>query len=117
MDGKESQTFYEVLEEFRGYSLVVLSPRTGRTHQLRVHMLHINHPIVADDMYGGKYVYQWQIEDAEPCVQEPLMGRVALHAWKLKIKHPTTDEVMEFEAPLPPDMQNFLDELRKFRTK
>ncbi|MCK5564626.1 MAG: RluA family pseudouridine synthase [Planctomycetes bacterium] len=117
IDGKESQTFYKVLEEFRGYSLVELSPRTGRTHQLRVHMLHINHPIVADDMYGGKYVYQWQIEDAEPKVEEPLMGRVALHAWKLNIKHPTTDEPMEFEAPLPPDMQNFLEELRKFRTK
>ena len=61
-DGKEAITFYEVLEEFRGFSLVKLSPKTGRTHQLRVHMAYLQHPIVADDMYGGKVLYDWQIK-------------------------------------------------------
>ena len=115
-DGKESVTFYEVLEEFRGYSLVQLSPKTGRTHQLRVHMAYLKHSMVADDMYGGKVVYPWQIRDEEAQVQDPLMGRVALHAWKLKIRHPESDEMMEFEAPLPEDMQIFLDALRKYRS-
>ncbi len=114
-DGKEAITFYEVLEEFRGYALVKLSPRTGRTHQLRVHMAYLKHPVVADDMYGGKIVYDWQIEDREAEIAEPLMARVALHAWQLEIRHPTTEEMMTFEAPLPDDMQTFLDKLRKFR--
>ena len=114
-DGKPSVTYYEVLEEFTGYSLLKLRLETGRTHQIRVHLQHIRHPIVADDMYGGKAVYDWQIENKEPEVAEPLMGRVALHAWRLEIKHPTTDEIMKFEAPLPPDMQKLLDKLRQFR--
>jgi len=114
-DGKEAITFYEVLEEFRGYALVRLSPRTGRTHQLRVHMAYLKHPIVADDMYGGKVVYDWQIEDRQAEIAEPVMARVALHAWKLELRHPATGEMMTFEAPLPEDMQTFLDKLRKFR--
>ncbi|KKK51919.1 hypothetical protein LCGC14_3110160, partial [marine sediment metagenome] len=88
-DGKPSVSYYEVIEEFAGYSLVRLKLETGRTHQLRVHMQYIKHSIVADDMYGGKAVYDWQIENREPDVAEPLMGRVALHAWRLEIKHPT----------------------------
>jgi len=114
-DGKESVTFYEVLEEFRGYSLVKVMPKTGRTHQIRVHMQYLKNPIVADDMYGGKAVYPWQIEDRDAAAEDPLLARVALHAWKLEIKHPVSDELMEFEAPLPADIQKLLDELRKFR--
>ena len=114
-DGKEAITFYEVLEEFRGFSLVKLSPKTGRTHQLRVHMAYLHHPIVADDMYGGKTVYDWQIEDADPQPAEPLMDRVALHAWKLEIRHPISAKMMEFVAPLPLDLQTLIDKLREFR--
>ena len=114
-DGKEAITFYEVLEEFRGFSLVKLSPKTGRTHQLRIHMAYLQHPIVADDMYGGKVVYDWQIADRDPQPAEPLMGRVALHAWKLEIRHPILDKMMEFVAPLPLDLQTLIDKLRKFR--
>jgi 23S rRNA pseudouridine1911/1915/1917 synthase len=113
--GKESVTFYEVVEAFRGFSLVKLSPRTGRTHQLRVHMAYIKHPIVADDMYGGKLVYSWQLADTEPAVEEPVIDRPALHAWKLQFEHPTTEKIVEFEAPLAQDMQNTLDMLREHR--
>jgi len=115
-DGKEAVTFYEVLEEFRGFSLVKLSPKTGRTHQLRVHMAYLQHPIVADDMYGGKVVYDRQIKDKDAEAAEPVIDRVALHAWKLEIRHPISGEMMEFVAPLPDDMQRLIDKLREFRS-
>jgi 23S rRNA pseudouridine1911/1915/1917 synthase len=113
--GKESITFYEVLESFRGFSLLKLTPKTGRTHQIRVHLSYIKHPIVADDMYGGRLIYPWQLADAEPAVQPPVIGRVALHAHSLEFKHPSTEKTVKFEAPLPQDMQNLLDMLRKHR--
>lgn len=113
--GKQAITFYEVLERFHGYSLVQLDLKTGRTHQIRVHLNWIKNPIVADDMYGGKIVYPWQIEDRNAVPEAPLMARTALHAWKLEITHPVTKERMEFEAPLPQDIQTLLDELRKHR--
>ncbi len=113
--GKESITYYEVIEVFRGFSLVKLTPKTGRTHQIRVHLAYIKHPIVADDMYGGKLVYPWHLQDQEPAAQDPIISRCALHAWTLGFKHPTTGKDMEFEAPLPRDMQYLLDMLRRFR--
>jgi 23S rRNA pseudouridine1911/1915/1917 synthase len=113
--GKESITFYEVVESFRGFSLLRLAPKTGRTHQIRVHLSYIKHPIVADDMYGGKLVYPWQLKDVESVVEEPIISRFALHASTLEFKHPTKEEMVKFEAPLPEDMQNLLDMLRKYR--
>jgi 23S rRNA pseudouridine1911/1915/1917 synthase len=113
--GKESITFYEVIESFRGFSLLKLTPKTGRTHQIRVHLLYIKHPIVADDMYGGKLVYPWQLKDAETAVEEPVISRFALHASTLEFKHPISDEIVKFEAPMPEDMQNLLDMLRTYR--
>ncbi len=115
--GKEAITFYEVLESFRGFSLLKLTPKTGRTHQIRVHLAHIKHPIVADDMYGGKPVYPWQLKDAELTPEAPVISRCALHAWTISFKHPTTEKIVSFEAPLPDDMQNLLDMLRKYRKK
>ena len=115
--GKEAITFYEVLETFRGFSLLKLTPKTGRTHQIRVHLAHIKHPIVADDMYGGKPVYPWQLKDAELTPEAPVISRCALHAWTISFKHPTTEKIVSFEAPLPDDMQNLLDMLRKYRKK
>ena len=84
-------------------------------------------------MYGGKLVYPWQLASSEkgtkksltdltdeevvsePPLQEPVINRVALHASALEFKHPATGEMMKFEAPLPEDMQNLLDMLRKYR--
>ena len=113
--GKEAVTFYEVLEPFRGFSLLKLTPKTGRTHQIRVHLSYIKHPIVADDMYGGKLIYPWQLADTEPAVQEPIISRVALHAFSLEFKHPATEKTVKFEAPLPEDMQNLLNSLIEYR--
>ena len=114
--GKESITFYEVVESFRGFSMLKLTPKTGRTHQIRVHLSYIKHPIVSDDMYGGKLVYPWQLKDAESAVEEPVISRVALHASTIGFKHPTTEKAVKFEAPLHEDMQNLLDMLREFRS-
>lgn len=113
--GKEAVTFYQVQERFQGYSLVMAMPKTGRTHQIRIHLAHLKTPIVADDMYGGKIVYPWQVRNDEPAVEPPIMGRCALHAWKLEIDHPVSGERMTLEAPLPDDMQKFLDMLRDYR--
>ena len=113
--GKEAVTFFEVVEAFRGFSLLKLSPKTGRTHQIRVHLSYIKHPIVADDMYGGKLVYPWQLAQAEPAVQDPVLDRPALHAWTIEFKHPSTEELVRFEAPLPQEMENLLDMLRQYR--
>jgi 23S rRNA pseudouridine1911/1915/1917 synthase len=113
--GKPAVTYYEVLEAFRGFSLLKLTPHTGRTHQIRVHLSYIKHPIVADDMYGGKLVYPWQLADAEPAIEEPVISRVALHAQTLEFTHPTTGARVKFEAPLPADMQHLLDLLRQHR--
>lgn len=113
--GKEAITFYEVTEAFRGFSLLKVTPKTGRTHQIRVHLSYIKHPVVADDMYGGRVVYPWQIEDRPAGPEEPIMARCALHASTLEIKHPETAEAMTFQAPLPADMQNLLGALRQFR--
>lgn len=115
--GKQAVTFYEVLEQFRGFSLLKLFPKTGRTHQIRVHLSYLKHPIVADDLYGGKLVYLWQLRDAEPAVEEPVINRVALHACGLEFKHPTSGKMVSFQAPLPDDMKNFLALLRKYRKK
>jgi 23S rRNA pseudouridine1911/1915/1917 synthase len=113
--GKEAVTFYEVLETFRGFSLLKLTPKTGRTHQIRVHLSYIKHPVVADDMYGGKPVYPWQLKNAEPAPEDPIISRCALHASTIAFTHPTTKKIVRFEAPLPEDMQHLLDLLRKYR--
>ena len=113
--GKDAITIYENLEGFRGFSLLKLKPKTGRTHQLRVHLAYLKHPIVADDMYGGKLVYPWQLKDDQPKTENPVISRCALHASTIEFKHPTTEKQVKFEAPLPEDMQNMLDMLRKYR--
>jgi len=113
--GKEAITFYEVLEQFRGYSLIKCTPKTGRTHQIRIHLAYIKHPIVGDDKYGGKLVYPWQLKDSEPAVEEPAIARCALHASVIEFKHPSTEKMVKFEAPMPKDMQHLLDMLRQYR--
>jgi 23S rRNA-/tRNA-specific pseudouridylate synthase len=66
-------------------------------------------------MYGGKLVYPWQLKDAETTVEEPVISRFALHASTLEFKHPKTEKMVKFEAPLHEDMQNLLNMLRKYR--
>ena len=97
-DGSPSITEYKVLERFaKGYSLVELNLVTGRTHQIRVHMSHIGHPVAGDELYGG--IKPW------------LIDRQALHAAKLSFAHPLTFKRIQLEARLPHDMQKVLSQL------
>lgn len=98
-NGKDATTKFRVLERFGTYTLVECRLMTGRTHQIRVHMAYIGHPVVGDPKYGAKKC-PFSIEGQ------------ALHSKTLMFTHPRTGERMEFEAPLPKDMQMILDDLR-----
>lgn len=118
-NSRHAATFYEVLERFHGFSFVRLCPQTGRTHQLRVHLHHLGHPIVADRLYEGHSSLSLsELVDNLPEEQnEVLIARQALHALKLGFDHPVTGKRMEFEAPLPADFQKTLDAVRAHRAK
>ncbi|MBL8850286.1 MAG: RluA family pseudouridine synthase [Planctomycetaceae bacterium] len=111
-------TRYEVLERFRGFSYMRLLPKTGRTHQLRVHMRHLGHPIVADRVYGGHaalLLKEVAPEATNASDESTLISRQALHAARLELTHPVTNQRVAWEAPLPDDMQRTLTALREFR--
>jgi 23S rRNA pseudouridine1911/1915/1917 synthase len=116
-DAKHALSYYEVLERFRGFTLVKVQPRTGRTHQIRIHLLHVGSPVLADRIYSGRD--QLKLSDLAPNLlpeeDEVLIGRQALHAYRLRFRHPRTNNWIEAEAPLPPDMRRVLDALRKHR--
>lgn len=99
---REAITHYKVLERFGDYTLVEAKLETGRTHQIRVHMAHIGHPIVGDPVYGSRK-------------QKFNLNGQALHAIKLGLIHPSTNEYMEFTAPLPEYFKNLLEILRKIK--
>jgi RluA family pseudouridine synthase len=116
--GKESVTDYRVVEQFKGFALVELKPKTGRQYQIRVHLQTMGTPILADPLYGdGKGFYLSAIKPGYKSEGEekPLLNRTALHAASLTVDHPTTGERMTFTAPLPKDMSSVLKYLRKFR--
>jgi len=93
--GRESYTSYRTYKAYKTYTLLELTPKTGRTHQIRVHLKYLGYPIVADPVYGGRKNLQ---ADLKFC------PRLFLHATYLKIKHPETGEVLEFNSPLPEDL-------------
>jgi 23S rRNA pseudouridine1911/1915/1917 synthase len=113
--GKPAATEYTVLEEFAYLSLVQLNLRTGRTHQIRVHLAHIHHPVFGDPTYNGRRLlygpgtpkHKAEVQKLLDCVP-----RQALHARTLGFVHPVTRETLRFDAPLPSDMQKVLDLLR-----
>ncbi|WP_152051490.1 RluA family pseudouridine synthase [Tautonia marina] len=115
--GKVARTFYKVLERFRGYALILCEPKTGRTHQIRVHLTHIGCPIVADKLYSGrdKLTMGDLIGPEAPDADRVLIARQALHAHRLSLIHPKTDEPMELVSPVPEDMQTVLQALREHR--
>ena len=116
--GKEAITFYEVLERFDGFALVRCKPRTGRTHQIRVHLAHIGHPIVADKAYSGRASLTLGdlLGDQHPEADRVLLDRQALHAHSLHLQHPITGQPISFTAPLPDDMTAALAALRTHRS-
>lgn len=94
--GKTAATYYRVLKRFARASMLEIRPRTGRTHQIRVHMAYLGHPVLGDGLYG---------------VSSKLIGRQALHASKLGFKHPGTGKRLSFESPLPEDILELVKRL------
>jgi 23S rRNA pseudouridine1911/1915/1917 synthase len=117
-DGKEACSFYEVIERFRGYTFCRVQPRTGRTHQIRVHLASVGCPVLADKIYSGRDCLRLSdlLGDLPPEQDEVLMPRQALHAARLRVIHPRTKKVVAVEAPLPPEFVKTLDALRHYRS-
>jgi 23S rRNA pseudouridine1911/1915/1917 synthase len=116
-DGKEACSFYEVLERFRGFTFCRIYPRTGRTHQIRVHLASVGCPVLADKAYGGRDCLRLSelVPGLDPAADEVLMPRQALHASRLRFLHPRLREIIEVEAPLPPEFVKTLAALRQHR--
>ncbi|WP_409424981.1 23S rRNA pseudouridine(1911/1915/1917) synthase RluD [Pseudoalteromonas sp. RW-H-Ap-1] len=110
--GKPAITHYRVAEKFRAHTRLRLRLETGRTHQIRVHMAHLNHPLIGDQSYGGR---PRPPKGATPELFELLRSfrRQALHAVKLSIAHPITGEMMTWQAPIPDDMVQMTQALRE----
>ncbi|WP_108649147.1 23S rRNA pseudouridine(1911/1915/1917) synthase RluD [Dongshaea marina] len=110
--GKPAVTHYRIAEHFRAHTYLRLRLESGRTHQIRVHMAHLRHPLVGDPLYGGRL--QLPTHSSEELTQT-LRGfkRQALHATMLQLKHPVTGEMMQWNAETPQDMVHLLDVLRE----
>jgi 23S rRNA pseudouridine1911/1915/1917 synthase len=115
-DAKDACSFYEVVERFRGFTFVKVQPKTGRTHQIRVHLASIGCPVLADKVYGGRDQVKLSDLTDVPVDQDAiLLTRQALHAYRLRFLHPRKNEWMEVTAPLPAEFENTLAALRKYR--
>jgi 23S rRNA pseudouridine1911/1915/1917 synthase len=112
---RPAQTFYEVVERFDGFSALQVRPKTGRTHQIRVHLTAIGRPVLCDKQYGGRsQVTRGEIR-RDLNDREVLLDRQALHARRLKLRHPISGEPLEIEAPIAADLAAVLAELRQYR--
>ncbi len=113
--GKEAVTLYRVLEQYGDFTLLEIELRTGRTHQIRVHLSHLGWPIAGDDMYGGRHI---EVRDLLPSGQSSgdrrrvVLARQALHAAMLGFTHPSAETDVEYRAPLPEDISNLIHILR-----
>jgi 23S rRNA pseudouridine1911/1915/1917 synthase len=115
--GKDATTHYKVLERFNYVTLVECRLETGRTHQIRVHMQYIGHPLFSDDFYGGDRIVKGTVytkykQFVDNCFS--ICPRQALHAKELGFVHPTTKEKMIFTSNLPDDMEQLIEKWRKY---
>ncbi|MCC6512298.1 MAG: RluA family pseudouridine synthase, partial [Pirellulaceae bacterium] len=109
---RDAETWYEVQQRYEGFAIVKLLPKTGRTHQIRVHLAHIGTPVLCDRLYGGHaQITRGQLarrlakrEPPQPGDDDIVLQRQALHARRLELDHPVTGERMEFVSPLPQDI-------------
>jgi 23S rRNA pseudouridine1911/1915/1917 synthase len=108
--GKPAVTHFRVLEHFRGHTLLKVILETGRTHQIRVHMAHLRHPVFGDQVYGGRLHLP---AGASEGLKQVLRGfkRQALHAKRLQLLHPVSGRPMRFECAMPADMRAVVDAL------
>ncbi|WP_218352710.1 23S rRNA pseudouridine(1911/1915/1917) synthase RluD [Alteromonas lipotrueiana] len=111
-NGKPATTHFRVKEKFRAHTYIRLKLESGRTHQIRVHMTHIKHPLAGDPVYGGRPRLPKGASDEFVHILRNFR-RQALHAVQLSLFHPDTEEWMSWQAPLPQDMQQLIDIVRK----
>jgi 23S rRNA pseudouridine1911/1915/1917 synthase len=104
--GRGALSSYRRLEEIEQFSLLEVKIKTGRTHQIRVHLAAIGHPVVGDDVYGERAYSQFVKKYGKP-------GRYFLHAAELKFTHPRTGEALEFHSPLPSELNSLLERIQK----
>jgi 23S rRNA pseudouridine1911/1915/1917 synthase len=109
--GREARTSWRVEERFDGAALLRVRIHTGRTHQIRVHLASIGHPVAGDPLYGGTRTPSSRRSEARDILAS--LERPALHAARLAFTHPATGERREFAAPLPPDLVEVVDRLRE----
>jgi 23S rRNA pseudouridine1911/1915/1917 synthase len=117
---RDAETMYEVIERFAGYTYLRVFPKTGRTHQIRVHLAHIGFPVLCDRLYAGhSRIIRGQLlrrqalrQPPQPTDDDLVLERQALHAHHLSFSHPVTGQPLKFTAPLPEDFQRALDTLR-----
>lgn len=112
---RAASSFYEVVERFDGFATVRIVPKTGRTHQIRVHLASIGCPVLCDKHYGGRAQITRGEISRDSTDEHVLLARQALHALRLKFRHPQTDAPVEFVAQLPEDMEQTLAALRASR--
>jgi len=117
--GKEAITHYEVLDRFGYVTLIRCKLETGRTHQIRVHMKYLGHPLFSDDFYGGDKIVKGTIytrykQFVENCFA--ICNRQALHARTLGFIHPVTEAILNFKCPVPADMEEVIEKWRKYAT-
>jgi 23S rRNA pseudouridine1911/1915/1917 synthase len=109
--GREARTSWRIQERFDGAALLRVRIHTGRTHQIRVHLASIGHPVAGDPLYGGTRAASSRRREAREVLAS--LERPALHAARLAFTHPATGERREFTAPLPPDLVEVVDRLRE----
>ena len=102
--GKAAETFWQIVLRMKEAALVRASPKTGRTHQIRVHLASMGHPILGDPVYGS----------GRSGLKTPI-PRLMLHAWRLVLTHPVTGRTLTFHAALPQDMREVIRKLRGLR--
>jgi RluA family pseudouridine synthase len=118
--GRPAITEWRVEEAFRGYSLLEVRPRTGRTHQIRVSLRHLGYPLLVDPLYGGREaLYLSELKPGykrkKDQEERPLLSRVSLHAARIAFTHPVSGEPVAVEAGMPKDLLLALKYLRKYR--
>jgi len=113
MSGKDATTHYRAIDRFKSHTHVKAILETGRTHQIRVHLSHVGHSLIGDPMYGGRVRFP---KKASEELKDALLNfkRQALHSKKLTLTHPISGESMSWKAPLPDDMTELLEVLKKF---